>query len=218
MQDGSYTEYDYIWPTNQKLEALNDNTIEQISGFDSTTLTADEGKYVFNFVPAGDFVVKFTYGDKKIETAKYYDEEATYYNGQDFKSTKYRAIVKDAENDKYVEPSKYLDMDATSASADHHNSAFDNEVRRLQVVSASREITYENNVVMAEYRDELFKGEKDQGKYYMVAMTPKLDMNIEPSVYDGKDSNEGYQYEVKNVDFGLEERPTTQLTLDKQIE
>ncbi len=216
--DGSYTEYDYIWPTNQKLEALNDNTIEQISGFDSTTLTADEGKYVFNFVPAGDFVVKFTYGDKKIETAKYYDEEATYYNGQDFKSTKYRAIVKDAENDKYVEPSKYLDMDATSASADHHNSAFDNEVRRLQVVSASREITYENNVVMAEYRDELFKGEKDQGKYYMVAMTPKLDMNIEPSVYDGKDSNEGYQYEVKNVDFGLEERPTTQLTLDKQIE
>lgn len=232
-EDGSYTEYDYTWPTNKELEALNGNTIEGLTGFNSTTKTDNQGEYAFNSAPAGDYVVRFTYGDEKIEAANY--STAEYYNGQDFKSTQYKAFIEGGTESKYVEPSKYLDIAATNASEEHRNSAVDSEVRRLEVVANSREITYDNNKILAssmsdeylnglgytdeqinEFRSELLKGE--EGKYYMFADTPKLDMNIEPSAFKGQDSNEGYHYEVKNVDFGLEERPSTQLTLDKQIE
>ncbi len=232
-EDGTYTEYDYTWPTNKELEALNGNTIEILTGFNSTTETSNGGQYAFNSAPAGDYIVRFTYGDKKIEAANY--STAEYYNGQDFKSTQYKAFIEGRTGSKYVEPSKYLDIAATNASEEHRNSAVDSEVRRLEVVANSREITYDNNKILAssmsdeylnglgytdeqinEFRSELLKGE--EGKYYMFADTPKLDMNIEPSAFKGQDSNEGYHYEVKNVDFGLEERPSTQLTLDKQIE
>lgn len=228
--DGTtYTQYNYIWPTDAQLDGLNNRTIEEISGFDSTISTkAEDGTYRFESVPAGDYVVKFTYGDKKIETKGY--STAKYYNGQDFKSTKYKAIIKGEEGAQYVNPSKYLDIDATNASTDIHNSVADSEVRRLEVVAKSREIMYDNNKILAAsmsdedlkklgYTDEEITNNRNQlfENYNMFAETPKLNMNIEPSEYDGNGDNSGYTYAVKNVNFGLEERPATQLTLDKQI-
>ena len=49
--------------------------------------------------------------------------------------------------------------------------------------------------------------------------TPKLDVNIELSDdYQDGAGKGGYTYSVNNINFGVEERPMTQLTLDKQIE
>lgn len=223
--DGTYTEYDYIWPTDQKIDDLNGKTIEQVTGLDSTITTLDKGEYTFINAPAGDYVVRFTYGDKEIASAKYSNAEL--YNGQDYKSTQYKAAIKGGTESKYVEASKYLDIDATNASADRHNTAVDSEARRLQVIENSREIVYENGKILASsmsddelkalgYTDEQIQEFRAQllSDYKMYADTPKIDMNIELSNY-GKDN---YTYTVQNVDFGLEERPATKITLDKQIE
>ena len=209
---GTYTEYDYTWPTSEKLDCLNGKTLEEVTGgFNSRITTQEEGKYTFNNVPAGDYVVRFTYGDKKIESADY--STAKYYNGQDYKSTKLIADTKKGgkTDDGYVRADSYLDIVKTNADDQIRNKAIDSEVRRLQVVEKSRTIDYKNGVVMAEYLDELFKD------YYMFADTLKLDMNIEANGYEESKDGEK-KYDVNHINCGLEERPITQVTLDKQIE
>lgn len=208
-ENGKYIEYDYTWPTSQKLDCLNGKTIEEVCGLNSVITTSNGGKYTFNAVAAGDYVVRFTYGNdsnNKIKSANY--STAQYYNGQDYKSTALKADMKGEMSNGYIVADQYMDLDATNKNNIIKNTALDNEVRRLQVVEKSRTIDYNNGVVMAEYQDNLFKD------YYMFADTLKLDMNIEFAGY----GNDDYTYAVNNVNFGLEERPITKLTLDKQIE
>ena len=221
-----YIEYDYIWPTNEKLDCLNGKTIEELTGFNSTVESNDKGEYSFSGVTAGDYVVRFTYGDKEIETADY--SEASIYNGQDFKSSRLKSELKDATDSKFVEAGKYLDIDKLNASEEHKNTAADSEVRRMAVVSNSREIDYNKGAVLASAMsqkdleklytaDEISALRKElMDKYSMYADTAKLDMNIELSSYEV--NNKAYRYDVKNVDCALEERPSTKLTLDKEIE
>lgn len=206
-EDGTYTEYDYIWPTDQAMESLNGKTMKDVTGgFESKITTNNDGQYTFKNAPVGDYVVRFTYGDKKIDSENYSTAEC--YNGQDYKSTRFKADLKGGEQQ--IKADSYLDIDKTNANADR-NTAVDSEARRLQVIANSREITYDNAVVMGEYQEKLFSG------YYMWADTPKLDINLEMSNYD-ENNKANYTYAVKNVNFGLEERPNTELTLDKQIE
>ncbi len=201
-EGNQYTEYDFVWPTDEKLDCLNGKTIEEIAGFDSTIQTDENGEYGFHNITAGDYVVRFTYGDKNIESQSY--SKAEVYNGQDFKSSKFASSLKEGNQ---IKADSYLDIENL---AKNKNTAVDSEVRRLQVVEKSREITYQNASVMAEYGDKLFED------YYMFADTPKIDMNME--IRDVENGVRNGDYTVNNVNFGLEERPITQLTLDKQIE
>lgn len=207
--DESYTEYDYIWPTEEPLECLNGATLEEITGFDTTIETDNQGEYRFQNVIAGDYVVRFIYGNKKIDSAGY--SLAKSYNGQDYKSAKFNGKLENDETtlkaDSYLNINNYLNADE---SGERVNTAIDSEIERLKVVEKSREITYKNSAVMADFNEnsDLYKD------YTMFADTPKIDMNIELPTY----GSENYTYTVKNVDFGLEERPITELTLDQQIE
>lgn len=178
--DGTYLAYDFIV---------------------DKTLSSVEGNYSFTNVPVGDYVVRFTYGDKEIESQDY--STAKYYNGQDYKSSIYKLNDRDTET--------LLKLDNYNNKADkHQNIAVDNEVRRLQVIEKSREITNENGKVLAagynedyaRFRNKLFED------YYMYADTPIIRFN---------DLNTANKYNLKNIDFALEERPLTELTLDKQI-
>ena len=140
--DGTYTEYDYIWPTDKKLDILNGKTIEDVTGFDSSIVTGVDGIYEFSNVAAGDYVVRFTYGNTKIESQDY--SEAEFYNGQDYKSSKFASSLK---NGTILRADSYLDIEKL---AEGRNTAVDSEVRILEVVKKSREVTYDNASVMAE--------------------------------------------------------------------
>ncbi len=218
--DGTYQEYDYIWPTNELLPCLNNYSMEKVIGLDTTLETKDGGKYSFNDVIAGDYVVRFGYGDTRpysgdltypnyrIKSQNY--STAEFYNGQDYKSSKFNA---DLKNNQTIQADSYLDIDTINDYNNVRNTAIDSEARRLQVVENSREINNEKSTLMFNYDKALFEN------YNMWADTPRLDINIELSdkYYDGW-NNTNYEYKVKNINFGLEERPITQLTLDKQIE
>lgn len=76
-----YTEYDFLWPTNRPLDILGGRTLESLTGFDSTIETSrtqaaaedtnglNLGEYRFEGVPAGNYVVRFLYGNDKTELA-----------------------------------------------------------------------------------------------------------------------------------------------------
>lgn len=215
----NYTEYDYTWPTNASLDCLNGKTMEEVIGLDTTRETEKDGEYKFTNIIAGDYVVRFHYGDTrpynttggdyKIESANY--SEAKYYNGQDYKSSKLNAELKFGQAN--LQADSYLDIDKVNDYDSIRNTAVDSERKRLEVIAKSREIDNRNSTIMFNYDDELFTN------YAMFADTPKLDMNIELSnkYYTGS-NDKAYKYEVNNINFGLEERPITQLSLDKQIE
>lgn len=216
-EDGTYTEYEYIWPTDEKFDFFGGATLEDITGFDTTIKTGEKGKYNFKNIIAGDYVVRFIYGDQKIDSADYSVAKA--YNGQDYKSSKFKGKL---ENGDELQADSYLDINTyLNAKEDDErlNTAIDSEIERLKVVQKSREITYGNSSVMANFNENsaLYTD------YTMFADTPKIDMNIELPTFKHDDNgknevNKDYTYTVKNVDFGVEERPITEITLDKQIE
>ena len=80
--DKSYTEYDFVWPTNEKLDSLGGMTVKGLTGFDSTIETSRDvekdasgkvvktpGTYEFNSTPVGNYTVRFLYGNNKVDLA-----------------------------------------------------------------------------------------------------------------------------------------------------
>ncbi len=74
--EGGYTEYDFLWPTNENLACLGGRTVEELTGFDSTTETgrsvgdgekSEVGSYEFKGIPVGNYIVRFMYGNDKSE-------------------------------------------------------------------------------------------------------------------------------------------------------
>lgn len=213
--DGTFTAYDFVLPTDTVLSSLGNRTIRQATGFDTTVTTNKNGNYSFKNVPAGDYVVRFTYGDKEIKSQDY--SSAKIYNGQDYKSSIYN--LKNGDSESVLKLDNY-----NNVSTNNRNIAVDSEVRRLQVIQNSREITYKNGKVLAssysnDYANKINEEEAANNQnltnkdvlfrdYYMYADTPIIRFN---------DVNTENKYNLKNIDFALEERPMTELSLDKQI-
>lgn len=151
-------EFEYVWP---------DNTFE---GYSSKAVSGNDGKYEFKNFVAGNYVVRFEYGNKS-ETLK--------YNGQDYRNTAYQtgktnaAAQVDAQNNIYNGTTDGLGVEAGEVStlnnqwhdlsnnkqANEMNNARvsdarDYEPRRLMVDAYSRTITNENAEVLAAYTDD----------------------------------------------------------------
>ncbi len=260
-----YKEYDFIWPTDEPIQALSNNTIEDLTGFDSTIVTNASGEYAFASVPAGNYKVRFVYGDKDIATENNGYSEV--YNGQDYKSTSYEiGFDNDSDDDGYTD-NEWHDLSNDELDAARVSDARDVEARRLYVASKSEMLVYDNTRILHTADDfdadhsELYGYEGDTPEnrisdyelsktseggpvygdgYYMYAETGKLNIEVE-NIYDINyttetiadlegalavegDIEEGsiptgneFDYIIDNIDFGLEERSQTKLTLDKQI-
>lgn len=74
--NNNFVDYDFVWPTSERLNALGGMSMEELTGFDSVIETSrgihhedgtvtDVGKYSFTGAPTGDYVVRFVYGDNK---------------------------------------------------------------------------------------------------------------------------------------------------------
>lgn len=151
-------EFEYIWP---------DGTFDN---FNSTT-RSEGGKYEFKNFVAGNYVVRFEYGN---------NEENLKYNGQDYRNTAYQTGMtnakaltqKDDEKEIYNGTTDGLNVEAGKVStlnnqwhdlsnneqANEMNNARvsdarDYEPRRLMVDAYSRTITNKNAEVLAAYTD-----------------------------------------------------------------
>ena len=200
------TDYDFIWPTDESLEP-GGKTIKELTGFDSVITTDSNGEYEFTGIPAGDYVVRFIYGDDNTLVPESPLENGNIkYSGQDYKSTTYQVgtiagVDNDANNDGYTD-NEWHNLDSSALSEVRVSDARDDESRRLEVIAKSQNLNYENSSVMGsdilqygiEYADpnvtiddewtkesgtDISPYDKELNDYHMIANTAKINMDIE---------------------------------------
>ena len=211
--DGTYKEYDFVWPTNKKFDFLNNQTFEEITGFDSITLTSNRpenlGTYKFTNIPAGNYVIRFEYGNFPADDVDEYgktirlngvsesktsddgNRTPAVYNGQDFKATAYEADIKDINGKSYYSSNSegYIDnewydfstvkYDENGDVINHNSDIIDNEARRLEVIAYSRVLDNTNTTVLASANNYSADHTELYNNTSMFADTPKINLNIE---------------------------------------
>lgn len=233
-----YKEYDVLWPTETPLDVLGGQTVSQVTGFSSTTTTSPasetEGQYNFENVPAGNFVVNFTYGNDLLSQAPTSDTIKV-FNGHDYKTTSYQTGF-ESVNENGITNNEWHDLENTELQEQRVSDARDIETRRLEVIEKTKVMTNVNGEILdtANMEPVLDATGKDTvheelfNNFYMNAETAKLNLEIEKTegnsisgiVVDG--NVEGQEkvvknYEIKNIDVGLEERSENEIVLDKEI-
>ena len=187
---------------------------------------------------AGLYVVRFVYGDEadKLVTV---DGNTIRYSGQDYQSVKYSDPGDVNKEDEIIEASKFTDLTGLTTEENsklvgfdkNHSEgekvvsvAKDNEIRRLEVNEYSTTMTYLMDTVLKA------KENTDETKLLaehtsMFADTKEFNMQIEYyGNYDKKEEKEidgsvtdYYYYSVRDVNFGLIERPKTKLQLMNDV-
>ena len=244
-------EYEYVWKQMYTGEdgywyvSSNGNNrgsvvkSETISRNTKTLGTKENGRYLFHDYPAGNYIVRFIYGD----TAKTYlakgsknsdgieGQNETSYNGQDYKSTAYLDGTRINE--------AWYNLSSALAQSTLASDAKDNVTRRRTVIDYSSTIQNDKAEIMASFdartdkHGEYYKDYSDTYSYvkdyydedlhkalrdntWMFADTAKINVQgeFDKSFADGL---ENYTYDIKNMDFGLEERPETKIKLTKEI-
>ena len=247
-------DYDFIWPEqfmyDGDLISLSDftslkpvTTTQKLKvGNDTESSEELDGMYRFTGVPAGNYSVKFVYGDTinaKTENgeAGTPEDEPVIYNGQDYKSARYQAGYEKLDNEGYLS-NEWHNLENSDLKADRVSDAYDDELRRMEVVAYSRTITNPTAEVL-ETADSLEANHTELlENTYMEANTAKLNLQIEHNdntevallggieayTIDGytnvnkvKANTTEYHYEISNLDFGLEKRPENSIEISKMI-
>lgn len=197
-----------------------------------TTRTNNNGKYVLGgFIP-GYYTVRFSYGDTTSESM-------LTFNGQDYKSTKYTTGVDNytykpeaGETELNIEKIKKYDEIMTALETENKSDARDDELDRLNTISYSEVMTnakaevlksIHNNELTDEMKNELVNNTKMNAETVTFYVKPeKLDRYAENITYATctnipYDRISGKTYNVKNIDFGIEYRPESNISLNKEI-
>lgn len=160
--------------------------------------TNDQGAYEFTDYIPGDYTVKFTYGDYESLIAVQPNSEM--YTGQDYKSTIYQE-------------SNYSDTYWYNNNIDTKiNDAKDDQTRREEVNKYSEDLKYTNATVLnstAQTDEATLRTLADNTN--MNANTAQMSMEIE---YVGQENTE---YTVRNIDFGIIERPRSDIYVEKTV-
>ena len=156
--------------------------------------------FTFNNVVAGDYIVKFTYGDGSVNYYKEQSDISNNYNGQDYKTTIFEADYKKTEY--------------TLNGNNNLSRATDIWSSRVALNSKSREETKNEKAVA-------ISNPKNNSEYFkMTAETKKIVAGIEMNS-DGITENATEQsepaYIINGVNLGLVERPKAQLELNKTV-
>lgn len=198
----------------------------------------DKGQYRFSNYVAGNYIVRFIYGDdartyltNDEDKANGVSSEITKdnggknkvsYNGQDYKSTTYQ--LGSNVNRKWYDLADYNQMETLMSDAK------DDETRRKAVMEYSRTIENDKAEVLASFDARSDRNSyEDKRNYYdeskhkelrdntwMFADTAWFNVQVEYN----KTEDSGIvspTYKIKNIDFGLEERPETKMELNLEI-
>lgn len=202
-------EYEKIWSEDD----FKDLTEEEKKEFRLKDVqTENDGSYYFKGVLAGNYVVRFKYGNKETNIK---------YNGQDYKNTAYQNDMKNEDGTTTLN-NEWQDLHSNDLNKARISDARDYELQRMKVVAYSRNIN--NNIgTVLESADQNVNHDELIKNTQMVANTAKMNIEIEHQDYIDygtvKTVNglEEFTYVVPYIDFGLEKRSETVLELDKKI-
>ena len=222
----------------------------------SDTDTA-EGKYIFKSYMPGNYVVRFIYGDTvktvlpNTSTAVTdafgtKGQNATSYNGQDYKSTTYqKGIEQSNENDIYNNNTSasytynITESEVVRNVSDAKDIMTDDNLnkdysRQNETLNSRQDvIDYSNENVMNYIAEVLASHEKLplnkseltskltelMKETQMTAETGRINIEVEydrNSTGDQKENN-NTAYKIQDVSLGLEERPKAQLSINKEV-
>lgn len=177
----------------QLINQDNDEVVQE-------TKSSDTGYYKFeDFIP-GRYYIKYIYGELEMLNT---DINSKLYTGQDYKSTIYDTTKHQADY-WYTEDNKLSD-------------ARDNWDRRQEVNQYSETLRNENATVLdTRDQNDVTRMGTLADKTNMFADTEKMLMEVE---YARKETNvnDSLEYFVRNVDFGIIERPRAELELNNTI-
>ncbi len=200
------TEYEYIWPADAFSGTVAENN------YNPTDVTK-EGKYSFKGFVAGNYVVRFKYGNR---------EDSIKYNGQDYKNTSYQENIKNSDG-KATLNNEWHDLKDKNLREAKVSDARDYELQRMKVIAYSRKITNKEGSVL-ETADSKTAGHTELiSNTQMVANTAKLNLELERQDYIDYGSEKSvngikeYTYIVSDIDFGLEKRSETVMELTKDL-
>ena len=231
--DGSYKLYEYDWAYRES-KAYNELSTIKNQCFTSTTNNI--GGYELKAMTPGIYKVRFSYGKE--------DKNGTigdlHYNGQDFKSTKYTGITQDpASINKLFGYVTGVNSDLKAMGGANKNDAMDDELRRLECMTYAEIQTNSNQSILNQTRiDNATGADKEAAKKeyvdktYMFADTGFIRLNTEltknssdeielnKKSYSFTEGNKifnkvQYSYKINNIDFGMEYRPKTAVSLNK---
>lgn len=194
------------------------------------TVTAADGSYKFTRYIAGDYVIRFIYGDyenteqtvySKVSTNTYDPKEEADklpINGQYYQSTKANP---DTNNKKYWYEDKTFNEDTLSkgdiANA-RYSDAYDDSFSRLSQMKS--DIAKAENSTSSEYEfDGAIEVESTRHTDPIYAYTSTMELEIEyirPET-TGNVKNSWYEYKINQVDFGITPRAYNDLNIDKYV-
>lgn len=216
-EDGS--KYEYIWQemytgeSGYKYVNIDGNIYDSKLGtVQGGTTEVERGEYRFSGYIPGDYIVRFIYGkdEKTLLTAK----NDTSYNGQDYKSTAYWQ-----GNNVNVE---WYDLKSTYLNNTLLSDAKDNEARRLQVINYSKVMKNSIAQVLASHEQNtenynVALHKELMNNTYMYADTAKMKVEVEYATTATSGTDDINSYNIRDIDFGIEERPTASIALNKEI-
>lgn len=179
---------------------IYDNSKEQFvpatSGIDAN------GAYNFEGIKAGNYVVKYTWGNNTYKVQ--------YYKGTIYNKERYNKTTADAF---WYRGSDY--GNDTTNSGEIWTDATDDLGIRKDIDTEMSNIT--NNQLENEIRKAYNGGSDKITKTQMVSTTPKMDLSIEYKTTITNGNENEVMFNVGNVNFGIVERPKQRLQLSKEI-
>ena len=160
------------------------------------------GAYNFEGIKAGNYVVRYTWGNNTYKVQ--------YYKGTIYNKERYAKTTTDAF---WYRGSDY--GNDTTSSGEIWTDAIDDLGIRKDIDTEMSNIT--NNQLENEI-NKAYNGESDKiTKTQMVSTTPKMDLSIEYKTTITNGNENEVMFNVGNVNFGIVERPKQRLQLSKEI-
>ena len=181
------------------------NVVE--NGLKYTAQVDAKGEFKIGDYVAGYYQLTYTWGSKTYKVQ--------YYKG---------TIYNKARNEKtQVDPYWYRGSEYendTSSKDERYTDAMDNATIRQNIEAEMRKVT--KNTLEQEIADAYERGYNPQGKAIittrMDSTTPTMQFSVEYDVeISNGDDSDRTPFEVKNIDFGIVERPKQQLELSKRV-
>ena len=203
---------------NEPYSHTNYNKVADIYNIDNKTFVRAEtwtdanGAYQFKGYVPGDYLIRYTYGEGKTLTT---DSNGKVYNGQDYKSTLYEE-EKHYAGDQNV-PNYWYNVENDGRSDAHDNYSLRNSINSKNVIM--------NNYIATVLDYKVANGDvasdatlkELQDRSIMFAETNKLVLEVEYAKKESSYTENVQEYKVNNIDFGIVERPRSELTLVKDV-
>ncbi len=176
----------------------------------AVTTTNDDGSYEFKSFIAGDYTVRFVYGEDGNNRSKVTRNKANMLlplNGQYYQSTKANP---DTDTEKYWYSEKAYDVKGSVSNPvarERYSDAYDDSFSRLTQMNSKIENAENSTSSEYDYDGEL-EVELTRHTDPIYAYTSTMEIEIEyirPEVA-GDNNNSWYEYKINNIDFGLTPR------------